>query len=277
LDKKIKIAVAQMLPNILDKDRNLAACLRLIKVTAKEAAQITVFPECALTGYVFTSLKEAIPMAENVPGPSTEQIAVLCRDLNIYVIVGLLEKDENKYYNAAVLMGPHGLIGKYRKLHTSYIGVDRFVDKGDLPLIVYQTDVGCIGMGICYDLRFPEHARILTILGADIIVFPTNWPEGVEFTPRHIVPTRASENHVFCVAANRVGEERGFKFFGRSQITDFRGQIIIEGRAYQEDIIYAEIDPTMAREKHQIFKAGEFESHTINDRRPEFYGTLIKP
>lgn len=132
-------------------------------------------------------------------------------------------------------------------------------------------------MGICYDAAFPEHARTLAILKADMVVLPTNWPEGAEFTPEHIIPTRARENRIFFIAVNRIGEERGFKFFGRSKIMNCSGVVLATGKPYQEDILYATIKPALAREKHVTIIPGEFEIHPLNDRRPEFYGPVVTP
>jgi predicted amidohydrolase len=278
MDEKVKVAGVQMEPKILEKERNLARCLELIRATAKEGARLIVFPECALTGYLFTSLDEALPMAEPILGPSTEKILAACHELNVYVVVGLLEKDGDKCYNAAALLGPQGLVAKYRKLHLPYLGVDRFVNHGDLPLTVYETEVGRIGMGICYDARFPEHARVLALQGADVIVVPTNLPELIKFDPGHIVLTRANENLVFFVNINRVGEERGFKFIGRSTIADFSSPMpLAQGKPYEEDILYADIEPARARQKHLVSIPGEFETNFVNDRRPEFYSIITQP
>ena len=277
MDKKVKIAVLQIDPKILEKKRNLAKCLELIELTAKEGARLIVLPECALTGYCFSSLEEALPVAEPVPGSSTEKIMAACRELNVYVVIGLLEKDGDRYYNTAVLLGPHGLVGKHRKLHLPYLGVDRFLDRGDLPLAVYDTEVGKIGMGICYDLMFAEHSRVLALQGADLLVFPASWPERGKVYPDYIVPTRAVENHVFCVAVNRAGTERGTQFPGGSKIVHCRfGQTLAEGRPNKEDILYAEIEPMEARRKRVVNIPGEHEVDFINDRRPEFYGLICK-
>ncbi len=273
----IKIAGMQMEPVILDRERNLTKSLELMETAAREGAQLAVFPECCLSGYVFSSLQEAIPVAETVPGPSTEKIMDSCRRLNLHVIIGLLEKDKGKYYNTSAFIGPSGLIGKYRKLHLPYIGIDRFLNHGDMPLEVYETDIGRIGLGICYDLDFPEHSRVLTLLGAEIIVTITNWPEGIEIIPEHIIPTRVRENQVHHIAVNRVGEERGVSFFGKSRIFDCTGALLAEGKPYREDILYAEITPALAREKHQIMIPGELEIDLIKDRRPEFYRKLTEP
>ena len=277
MEKKIGIAGVQMDPKIMKKEENLERCIELIRTTAKEGAKLIVFPECALTGYCYSSLEEALPYAETIPGPSTDTLIEVCREFNVYVVVGLLEMDGDKYYNAVAFMGAEGLVGKYRKLHLPYLGVDRFVNHGDLPLTVYDTNVGRIGMGICYDVNFPEHSRVLAIKGADVVVLPANWPEGFEFIPKLIVPTRASENNIFYVAINRVGEERDFKFFGGSRIAHCFGIPLAEGKKNEEDILYAEIEPAQAREKHLVFRPGEFEVNVLNDRRPAFYGPINSP
>ena len=276
MDKKVKIAGLQMEPKILDKERNLARCLELIELAAEEGARLIVLPECALTGYCFSSLEEAIPVAEPILGPGTEKLMAACRELNVYVVVGLLEKDGDKCYNTAVLLGPHGSVGKHRKLHLPYLGVDRFLDRGDLPLTVFDTEVGKIGMGICYDLMFAEHSRVLTLQGAELLVFPANWPESGKVYPDYIVPTRAIENHVYCVAVNRVGKERGTQFPGRSKIAHWFGRSLAEGKPNEEDILYAEVDPIEARQKRIVNVPGEHEVDFINDRRPEFYDLVCQ-
>lgn len=273
----MKIAGIQMEPIIMEKEQNLARILELMVTAAKQGAQIIVFPEAALTGYVFRSLEEALPLTETVPGPSTERLLEACRHLNVHVVIGLLEKEKDHYYNTSVLMGPSGLIGKYRKLHLPYLGIDRFLHHGNLPLQVYNTDIGRIGLGICYDLDFPEHARVLTLLGAEVIVTITNWPEGIEIVPEHVVPTRARENRVYQVAVNRVGEERGVRFFGNSKIFDPTGSLLAEGKLHSEDIIFAEVNTALAQEKHHVIIPDELEIDLIKDRRPEFYGKLAKP
>jgi predicted amidohydrolase len=117
----------------------------------------------------------------------------------------------------------------------------------------------------------------LALKGADLITLPTNWPEGIEFTPEIIIPTRAMENLIYYVAVNRVGEERGFKFFGESRITHCFGIPLVEGKKDEEDILYAEIEPAKAREKHVVMRPGEFEADFFKDRRPEFYGPINRP
>jgi predicted amidohydrolase len=123
---------------------------------------------------------------------------------------------------------------------------------------------------------FPEVSRVLALKGAELIVLPTNWPELGQVFPDCILPARAFENQVFCIGVNRVGEERGIRFFGRSKIAHWSGLTLAQAKSYEEDIIYAEIEPTTAREKYQVVIPGEFEVHIINDRRPEFYGHITQ-
>ena len=150
-----------MNPQILMKKENLKKCFESIEVASKEGAKLIVFPECSLTGYCFTSLEEAMVMAETIPGPSVNALASLCEKLELYTVVGILEREDDKCFNSIVLLGPDGIIGKYRKLHLPFLGVDRFITHGNLPLKVFDTAVGKIGMNICFDSRFPEPARIM--------------------------------------------------------------------------------------------------------------------
>ena len=283
---KLTVAGVPMDPILGDKGRNLGRCLQLIQDTARATkARLIVFPECALTGYMFSSLEEACeyevfetvcaPRCEPVSGTSTKKIIEVCQDLNVYVAIGLLEKDDDKYFNTAVLLGPEekGLIGKHRKLHRPFLGIDRFLSDGNLPPTVFRTKVGRIGMGICYDMMFPEYSRVLALKKADVLIFPSNWPEAGRVYTDYIVPARAIENHVFCVAVNRVGEERGTTFIGGSLIAHFdlhKGLTSIKGEN-EHATIHAEINLTEAGEKHAAIVPDEHEVDLIKDRKPQFY------
>jgi predicted amidohydrolase len=279
----ITVAVAQMDPKLGHYEQNLARIRALFEEAVANGAQLTVFPECATTGYGFADLASAQAVAETVPGPTTETLTQLCRsheriDGGPYVVVGLLErlKDPDIVYNSAVLVGPKGLVGHYRKAHLPLLGVDRFTTAGDTGFGVWETTIGRIGMAICYDLRFPEAMRVLALSGADIVALPTNWPDGSQNAPGFVTRTRALENRVFVLACNRCGHESGFWFFGHSQITDPRGLVLTEAKA-DEAIQYAEIDPAQAREKRIVLRPGEFELDTVGDRRPDLYGLLSEP
>ena len=273
---EIKIAAVQMEPQIMKNKENLDKVLLNTRVAAQNGADLIVFPECALSGYVFTSREEAIPFMETIPGPSTDELSACCHELGVHVIAGLLEVDGDRCFNAAVLVGPQGLIGKYRKNHLPFLGIDRFIDRGDKPFQIYNTPIGNIGMHICYDCNFPESARVMVLQGADILALPTNWPEGRGKVAKYVINTRAYENRVHLVAVDRVGIERGTRFIGLSKIVNAWGDTLAQGSADDEQIIYAGVSLAEARQKRVIFKPGEFEIDVISDRRPELYGELIK-
>ena len=272
----VKVAAVQMEPKIKANRGNLEKILTKARSAAANGADLVVFPECALTGYMFASREDALESMESIPGPSTHALVDCCRKAGVYLVVGLLELDGDRCYNTAVLMGPDGLLGKYRKNHLPFLGVDRFVDRGDEPFRVYKTSIGNVGIHICYDCNFPESARVMALQGADILALPTNWPTGRGNIARYVVNTRALENKVHVVAVDRVGDERGVRFLGRSKIANAWGDTLAEGSSDNEEILYAEVSLAEARQKHIVVKAGEFEADYIQDRRPELYGKIIE-
>ena len=277
MSDNVKIAAVQIDPKITKNEENLEKIILRTQTAAEAGANLVVFPECALTGYVFNSREEALPFMETVPGPATQKLAELCRKTGVYVVFGLLEVDGNNCYNAAVLVGPQGLVGNYRKNHLPFLGIDRFVDPGNRPFEVHRTPIGNIGMHICYDCNFPESARIMTLQGADILALPTNWPGSRDYISKYVINTRALENKVHVVAVDRVGVERGVRFLGRSKIVDAWGNTLARGSARKEEILVSEVSLEQARQKHIVIKPGEFEVNYIQDRRPEIYGDLTSP
>ena len=276
MNDKVKIAGIQIDPEIMNIEKNLRKILDQSKIAVENKADLVVFPECTLSGYVYASREEALPYMVTVPGPQTDKIVECAKELDVHMVVGLLEKDpeQDKYYNSAVLVSPQGIIGTYRKTHLPFLGVDRFLDPGDGPLRVYNTPVGILGIHICYDCNFPENARVMTLFGAEILILPTNWPNGRNKVPEFVVNTRAYENKVAVVAVDRVGNERGAHFIGTSKIINAMGDTLTEAGSDNEEIIYAEIDLNDSRNKRYIFKPGEFELDFIGDRRPELYGEI---
>lgn len=269
-----KCAVVQSNPRIGDKAYNLARMLETMKIAAVNGSKLIAFTEAELTGYCFNDLHEAKINSEEVPGPSIGKIINQARELDLYAVVGLLEHLQDKLFNTTVLIGPEGIIGKYRKTHRIYLGADRFSVKGDIPYTVYSTPIGNIGLIICYDLLFPEACRALALQGADIIVDSTNLPSGSESFIETLLPARALENRVFMIAASRVGMERGIPFIGASSIVDPYGRFLARAGSDQVEIIYADIKVGKARCKQTIIKPGEYEFDIFKDRRPEFYGDI---
>jgi len=273
----MKIAGVQMDVSIADTRGNVERMISRLREANAAGAKLTVFPECALSGYCFGSIEESRPFAQPIPGPATESLREACAELGCYAIFGMLELDGARIFNAAVLVGPAGVIGAYRKVHLPYLGIDMFTSPGDRPFAVHSAGELKIGMNICYDAAFPEAARSLAILGADLIALPTNWPPGAECTAASVINARALENAVYYIAVNRVGSERGFDFIGRSKIVGTNGETLVEARGTGEEILYAEIDPAKSRRKHIIRVPGKHEIDRLADRRPEMYGLLVQP
>ncbi len=272
----MKIAAVQMDVQIADIDANLTAMGERLRDAASNGAKLVVLPECAVTGYCFDSLEEARPFAQEIPGPATGRITALCGELQVFAVFGMLEAAGDRVFNAAVITGPQGVLGSYRKVHLPYLGVDRYVSYGDRPFAVQDTDDLRVGMNICYDSAFPESSRCLTLAGADLIALPTNWPPGAECVAGHVLNTRAMENAVYFAAANRIGEERGFRFIGMSRICGPDGSTLATANGDEETILYADVDPERSRMKRVVRAPGTHAIDRLADRRPEMYADLVQ-
>ena len=272
-----KLAAVQMDCGIGDVAGNLALIRARLRDAKAHGANLVIFPECVVTGYCYESKEEAWPHAEPIPGPSTRTLADDCRQLGVWAVVGMLEARGDDLFNVCALIGPNGTVTRYRKIHLPFLGVDRFTTPGDEPFAVHDLGGLRLGMTICYDGSFPESFRSLMLLGADLIVLPTNWPDGALGAAKFMVPARALENHVFHAAVDRVGVERGFHFIGRSRIVDCFGETLAGSDDDQPTVLYADIEPARARQKHVVKIAGAYELDRVKDRRPEMYGEIVKP
>jgi predicted amidohydrolase len=268
---KTTIACVQMDVAIGDVEANRRKVVERMRTAAESGAELVIFPEAALTGYCFDSLEEAAPFAEPIDGPSSEAIAEACRETGAHAVAGFIEKDGSSFYNAAMLVGPDGVIGNYHKVHLPFLGVDRFLTPGDMPFRIFDLPFGRIGINICYDASFPEAARALKLLGAELIVLPTNWPTGAWRTAEFIINARACENHVNFAATNRCGVERGWEFIGRSKVVDFNGDTLGEASREGEEMLIIEVDLQEANKNKIVNVAGSYEIDRLADRRPEFY------
>ncbi len=274
---RIKLAGVQMDVKLGDPQANLNTMRDRLRETTQAGAAITVFPECVTTGYCYESLQEAQEFAQPLTGENFQKVQALCREFDTQVVYGFLESEGERVYNSAAMVGPEGLLGSYRKLHLPFLGVDRFTSPGDrLDLIELKSLAGRtvdlrIGLNICYDCSFPEAARVLMLKGVDLIVLPTNWPPTSGYASDFIPNARALENHVYFMAVNRVGTERGFTFIGKSKFCDPSGREIEFANHDREAIIYGEVDPQRARQKHLVNIPGAHEVHRVNDRRPKLY------
>ncbi|HMP02796.1 MAG TPA: carbon-nitrogen hydrolase family protein [Gemmatales bacterium] len=253
---------------------NRSAMAAALGDAAARGAGLVVFPECAASGYGFGSLAEAWPHAEPLDGPTAAFMTGHCRQHGIHALYGFLEREGEQLFNSAALVGPGGIVANYRKTHLPFLGVDRFATPGDRPYAVHEVAGTRIGILICYDGSFPEAPRVLTLLGADLIVLITNWPEGAVCSAAHIPEMRAHENHVYFLAVNRVGSESGFRFIGRSRLVDWHGTTLAGLPTAEPGLFLADVDPAAARAKRVVNIPGAYELDRIAHRRPELYGLI---
>ena len=265
---RYKVAAIQFEPVLFQRERNVAYLLELTEQAALNGARIIVMPEMATTGVCFYNREEASGSVEKIPGPTTEAFGNLARKYNCYIAYGEAEVDllTGAYYNSSVFIGPKGLVGAYRKSHL-FLSEVKWAKGGDLGLPVWETECGRIGMIICHDAAFPETSRVLALQDADVVCFPTNW---LERSPSSYWFTRAFDNGVYWIAANRYGRERGTQFSGNSCIISPNGELLSHLDT-GDGIVYAEVSLELAREK--AFP-GEGYLSKFTQRRPDIYKAI---
>ena len=267
----MKIAVAQIGSVRGDAAQNAGAVADWMAQAAAEGCELVAFPECCLTGYVFQDRAGLESAAIPAAGAEVAVILAACKMASIHAVVGLFERDGERIYNTALLIGPEGVIGAHRKRHLPHLGGDRFADQpGGIEPSVFETPVGKIGIAICYEIRFPEVIRTLVLSGAEIVVLPTNWPTASHILADHFTPVRAAENFVYFLAANRNDVEDGTEFLGSSQIVDPVGRVMVHA-GKETGLYFADIDLDRSRNKTIVFESGEFEISPFKDRKPETY------
>lgn len=270
---RYRVAAVQYEPTLGEKEKNVRDLLQLTEEAAQHDARLIVLPEMATTGYCWTSRAEIAPYTEPLPGPTTARFQALATRYDCFIALGLPEVDPTTdvYYNSMVLLGPQGLVGTYRKLH-SYISEPRWARDGDLGIPVWETPLGRLSALICMDATYFESARIPALQDVDVLLFPTNWLD--EKSPSAWWMTRAFENGIYIIAANRYGNERGVQFSGGSCILNPDGSI----QAYRDDgagIVYGEVDLERCRDKrwgYSFLSSG----NRLADRVPSAYTTLVQ-
>ncbi|MCD6321372.1 acyltransferase [Candidatus Bipolaricaulota bacterium] len=261
----MRIGYVQIAPRFGEVERNLARAMELM---GSERADLWVLPELFATGYSFSSRGELAELAEPVPeGKISTTLLDWAERHHAYIVAGLAESAGGRIYNAAMLLGPEGLLLRYRKLHL--FGMEKeWFDPGDLPLKVGEAAGARIGIMVCFDHFFPEVARTLTLKGAQIICHPANLilPGLGQLSMR----VRAMENWVFTVTANRIGQERRahgvLRFTGESQIVAPDATVLVKASPDREEVGVTEVDPEKADDK-RITR----HNHLLADRRPDFY------
>lgn len=262
----MKIGFVQNNPEFGDKEANFREIDKLLQ---NVRADLIVLPELFATGYAFTSKDEVIKLGEPVEcGETTDFLVEMAQKADAIVVGGFIEKDNDKIYNAAMMVSNTGVVDIYRKIHLFYKEKQWF-QPGNRPFKVHyfeDKDV-TVGMMICFDWIFPEVARTLAKLGADIIAHPANL---VLPYCQKAMTTHCLSNRVFAITANRIGREhRGeddFLFTGTSQITDHEGEVLASAPQDAISVMFADIVVEKARNKY-ITKY----NNIFTDRRPEYY------
>lgn len=269
----MRAAVVQFAPIFADAPANGERIAQMAQELGEQGVDLAVFPEAAVTGYVFSSKEEVMAAAVAMKDEPMRRIEAAAIDSGVHVVVGFAELAGGSLYNSAAFFGPKGTVGVYRKTHIPCLGLDRFVSAGD-ELTVFDTAIGKIGILICFDIRFPETARVMTLNGVEAICVPTNWPETADGASDYVCPARAIENNVFILASNRAGEENGYRFIGKSKIIAPGGAVLADIQHNREETAIREIDLSLARVKKIVRVPGEYEMEIIGARRPELYTSL---
>jgi N-carbamoylputrescine amidase len=275
-ESTVTVAAIQTRAVTGDKQANNERAMELVHEACDRGASVLVLPELGNSGYVFNTRAEVAEVAEPAfGGETTELWASVARERDVYICGGLAEVDGGRFYNSGVLIGPQGLVGRYRKVHL-WDEEKLFFEPGDLGLNVFQLPFGRVAMMICYDGWHPEVARILKLKGADVILDPTCWvlvPDVV--TPENPVSAyvhlaAAHVNSLYIVCADQCGIERGCTFLGRSCIAGPAGFVAGPGGFEQPEILLAKINPVQARYHNWTALANPFA-----DRRTDLFDPML--
>jgi len=253
----IKVACVNFMPELENKEANLQKIDDYISKLSIDKVNLIVFPEMALTGYEV----EAQSLAEPIPGPSTDRIEKAAKENKVYIVAGMPERDKTNpdtIYNTAVIFGPKGMLGAYRKMHPFGTELEWAKPGEDLP--IWETEFGPIGIAICFDhYVFPEAPRVYAVKGCRLLINPSaaGHFEGITGVPEAVMnqlKARVIENMVFMASANTVGVQNPTDFFGQSVILGPKPASV----AYQvyagpandkkEEVITAELDLSLANQ-----------------------------
>lgn len=270
MPNQIKVALAQMSCKVGDKTHNIRTMATHIAEAKKQKADIIIFPELSVTGYV--TKDRTYELAETIPGSSTKKIEKLAKENHMHIIHGMIEKSakaKGVVYNTAVLTCPDGVIGHYRKMYLpthSVFEEKRYFRQGyETP--IFDTLIGKVGMIICYDIFFPETVRLLRLKGAELIACISASPSVRRNYFEILTAARALENTTYVAYVNLVGIEDGLQFWGGSRIIAPNGRIIVQAKYDEEDLVLGTIDYTdMPRTETFV--------PTLRDLRPELFNEL---
>ena len=275
---KVKVALLQM-DCSGSRAQNLTKAEQFIRDAAeKHSAQVLLLPEVFHELFFITDLDlKHMESSETIPGPITEMIQALAKELGVVICAPIYERvGRSVYYNSAAMIDADGkLLGIYRKNHIplNTIFFEKLYFKpGNLGYPAFDTAFARIGVYICYDRHFPEGARCLGLNGAEIVFNPSATVAGLsEYLWELEQPAHAVANQYFVAAINRVGTEHPWQigeFYGKSYFCNPRGQFLVEAPRDQDALIVADLDLDQIREVRNTWQF-------FRDRRPDTYGALV--
>ena len=272
MKKKIKLALAQISSKRENKEENLQK-IEAFTIKAKEqGADLVIFPELSLTGYVLHD--QVYELAEVVPGPSTARVEELAKKTGMYIIFGMPElsgKTKATIFNTAVLVGPEGFIGKFRKMYlpTHSVFEEKRYFRPGYQTVVFNTPIGNIGLFICYDVFFPEVCRLTRLKGAELLVCISASPAVRRGYFEILTAARALENTAFLAYVNLAGVEDGLQFWGGSRLVSPTGDLLAKAKYDEEDLVISEVD-------YSDMRPAETFIPMLRDLRPELFDELKK-
>ena len=272
MKNKIKLALAQISSKRENKKENLLKIEELTAKAKEKCADLVIFPELSLTGYVLHD--QIYELAELIPGPSTKKIEELSKKTGTHIIFGmpeLSEKTEATIFNTAVFVGPNGFIGKYRKMYlpTHSVFEEKRYFRPGYQSAAFNTPVGTVGLFICYDIFFPEVCRLTRLKGAELMVCISASPAVRRNYFEILTAARALENTAFLAYVNLVGVEDGLQFWGGSRLLSPTGDLIAKAKYDEEDLVLCEVDYSDIRPAESFIP-------TLRDLRPELFDQLKK-
>jgi predicted amidohydrolase len=270
MKNKIKLALAQISSKRESKSENLRKIEKLTLKAKEQRADLVIFPEMSLTGYVV--LDQVYELAETIPGPSSEKVEALAKRTGMHIIFGmpeLSEKTQATVFNTAVFVGPRGLIGKYRKMYlpTHSVFEEKRYFRPGYEVTAFQTDIGNIGLSICYDIFFPEVYRLTRLKGAQLMVCISASPAVRRGYFEILTSARALENTAFLAYVNLAGVEDGLQFWGGSRLVCPTGDVVAIAKYDEEDFAVCDVD-------FSDLRIAETFIPTLRDLRPELFDKL---
>jgi predicted amidohydrolase len=270
MDQKIKLALAQISCKREDKQANLKKIEKLTFKAKEQGADLAIFPEMSLTGYVVRD--QTYELAETIHGPTIKKVEELAKNTGTHIIFGmpeLSEKTQATVFNTAVFVGPEGFIGKYRKMYlpTHSVFEEKRYFRPGYQTAAFQTPLGNIGLCICYDIFFPEVLRLTRLKGAQLIICISASPAVRRSYFETLTCARAIENTAYVAYVNLAGVEDGLQFWGGSRLVGPNGDVLAKAKYDEEDFVICEADFADLRTAETFIP-------TLRDLRPELFDKL---